>query len=38
MLEAFDRLMDKIQAKVNKEKEKVRGGSHRAPHRAASRG
>ena len=38
LVEAFDRLMDKVQAKVNKEKEKVTRGSHGAPHRAASRG
>ncbi len=38
LLEAFDRLMDKIQHKVSKEKEKVTRGSHGAPHRAASRG
>jgi len=38
LLEAFDRLMDKIQHKVSKEKEKVTRVSHGAPHRAASRG
>lgn len=38
LLEAFDRMMDKVQAKVSKEKEKVTRGSHGAPHRAASRG
>lgn len=38
LLEEFDRIMDKIQAKVSKEKEKITRGSHGAPHRAASRG
>jgi putative sigma-54 modulation protein len=38
LLEAFDRMMDKVQAKVSKEKEKRTRGSHGAPHRAASRG
>ena len=38
LLEAFDRMMDKVQAKVSKEKEKMTRGSHGAPHRAASRG
>jgi putative sigma-54 modulation protein len=38
LLEAFDRMIDKIQAKVSKEKEKMTRGSHGAPHRAASRG
>ena len=38
LLEAFDRAMDKVQAKVSKEKEKMTRGSHGAPHRAASRG
>ena len=38
LLEAFDRMMDKIQAKVSKEKEKITHGSHGSSHRAASRG
>ncbi len=38
LLGAFDRLFDKVQAKVSKEKEKITRGSHGAPHRAASRG
>ena len=38
LLEAFDRMFDKVQAKVSKEKEKITRGSHGAPHRAASRG
>ena len=38
LLEEFDRLFDKVQAKVSKEKEKITRGSHGGPHRDASRG
>ena len=38
LIEAFDKLFDKVQAKVAKEKDKITRTSHGDPHRAPSRG
>ncbi len=38
LIEAFERLFDKVQAKVNKEKDRVIRTSHGDPHRAPSSG
>ena len=38
LIEAFDKLFDKVQAKVAKEKTRITQVSHGDPHRAASRG
>jgi putative sigma-54 modulation protein len=38
LIEAFDKLFDKVQAKATKEKSRITQVSHGEPHRAPSRG